>query len=712
MIKNYIKIALRNIKKHKGYSFINIAGLSIGMARCLLITAWVMDELSYDRFHEHAANLYKIEFDQNYSGNLYHVNVTPHPLAPALREEIPGITGVARVAWLGSILTKYEEKSFFEDRGYAVDPSFFNMFSFPFVQGDIASSLDNPFSVVLTEELAKKYFADEDPLGKVIHLNNQYDFTVTGLIKDVPLNSTLQFDIIVPYDFLRVSGVQTDRWSDNSITTYVRLDEKRSLKEVTNKVNSTVAQHKDTTDIEYSLSALTRIHLYGHSGFSEGRGAIQYVYIFSMIALFVLFIACINFMNLATARYTKRAREVGLRKVVGARRGQIIRQFFSESCLYALFSLFLALLLFMLFLPAFNSLSGKELSLEISNFGYILAGILGMTLFTGLVSGSYPALFLSAFQPARVLKGTLKSGTKKLNFRKILVVVQFSLSIGLIIGTGVIYNQLEYMRNSDLGFGKDHLVYMPMRGSVLKSYNAFKAELLKNPAILGVSASTYKPMAFYGSSDGANWEGKDPNRKVSMCFNKVEYDFFKTLDVEMVKGRDFSRDHSTDAQSAFIVNEEAERLMDKDSALGDKFTFFGNTGTIVGVTKNFHFQSLREKIEPLVIMLEDSDLSFLLIRIQSQEISTSLEFIKNSWGRIITNYPFEYSFMNEEFDRLYKAEERMGDVLKYFTILAIFIACLGLFGFASFAAEQRTKEIGIRKILGAKVSQITLLICR
>jgi len=456
----------------------------------------------------------------------------------------------------------------------------------------------------------------------------------------------------------------------------------------------------------------TRIHLHAYFGYEKDPGAIQYVYIFSIIALFVLLIACINFMNLSTARSANRAKEVGLRKVVGALKSDLIRQFYSESVIFALIALVFAVAIVSLLLPAFGALASKELSWNVAGIESILAGLLGITLFTGLVAGSYPALFLSAFQPVRVLRGSLESGAASSWFRKVLVVFQFSLSILLIIGTTVVYKQLNFMKNRGLGWDKEHLVYVFLRADIKKSYEALKTELVKDSRVLGVTGTSELPLYIGSNSSGADWDGKDPDFSMLIGYNAVDFDFIETLRIEMVEGRSFSKEFPSDHSKSFIVNEEVAKIMEKESVVGERFSFGGVEGSIVGVMKDFHYQHIRNKIEPLAIIVSPEYINYTIIRIPPGSVSESMKYIEHTWNRVIPNYPFEYTFLDETFNRMFRAEERIGTVLKYFAGLAVFIACLGLFGLASFMAEQRTKEIGIRKILGANVSQVTVLLCR
>ncbi len=710
MFKNYFKVALRNMKRHKGYSIINITGLAIGMACCLLISLWVFDELSYDRFHESADRIYRVEFDQNYSGKLFHVNVNPYPLARALETEIPEVEEAARYTDLGEMLFQSGQNTFYEDRVGAVDPSFLTMFSFPLLRGDRTSALNEPMSLVITQKTAEKYFGSDDPIGKTLTVNTRHEFMVTGILKDVPQNSTFRFNVLISYRFLEKMGIARDNWQDNNVPTYVKLSEIAQIPQITAKIQELNAKYKNVEDLTFSLMPLKRIHLYNRSGFDSGPRASQFVYIFSVIAFFVLLIACINFMNLSTARSAKRAKEVGIRKVVGAYRTEIVRQFYGESLMFTLISLLLALVIVIAILPHFNAVAGKSLSLNLVTAWQLLLGLVGVALFTGWIAGSYPALFLGSFQPVSTLKGKLRSGPKNARFRRVLVVVQFSLSISLIIGTGVVFDQLNFLKTKKLGYEKEHTIYIPLRGEKISLYPQLKSELERHPGLLGVSGAEDRPSMINSNTDGSEWEGKDPELSVSTYFIRVDYDFFKTMGIELDAGRSFSREFSTDTESAFIINQELARVMGFASAVDKSFSLWDREGSVIGVVKDFHFLSLKKNIEPLVIILRPQSIRYMLIRLNSRDISASLAAIEKTWERVVKNFPFEFRFLNEDFDALYKGEERMGDILKYFASLAIFIACLGLLGLASFAAEQRTKEIGVRKVLGATSAQITWLI--
>ena len=717
MLKNYVKVVLRSIRRQSGYSLINIAGLAIGMACCLLITLWVFDELSYDRFHEKAPHLYRVEENQFYSGRVYHVTVTPYPLAPVLKQEIPEIVEATRYVYSGGQLFRHGEKSFYEDRVWAVDPAFLRMFSFPLVKGDAATALSDPTSVVLTEDTARKYFGEDESLGEVISVNNELELKVTGIVKNVPLNSSIRFDMLFPYDLLKARGRTNEEFGSNSIGTYVELQPGASLPAVNEKIRDFIKKRVEGSVTELELFPYTRLHLHAYFGYDKSAVGIRYVYVFSLIAAFVLLIACINFMNLATARSAGRAQEVGLRKVVGALKKHLLVRFYSESMIYALLSLFLALLLVRLVLPWFNSLTGKGISFTFLGHGQILWGIAGITFVTALLAGSYPAVFLSSFQPVRVLKGSLKAGAGSALFRRVLVVTQFALSVFLIIGTVVVFRQMNYMRTTSRGFNKDQILTIRLRGNTAASYEAFRNELRKDSRVLGVTAASHLPSAIGSNSSGANWKGKDPEQKILIGMSGVDYDYVDVLKIELLEGRNFSREYESDKTQAFLVNEEVRKLMGKPAVAGEEFSFVGRTGRIVGVMKNYHFESLQSKIEPLAIYLTVPPegarrLSYALIRVSPADIPGAVDFVRNAWSRVFSGFPFEFRFLDEQIDAMYRTEEKAGHLLRTFAALAIFIACLGLFGLASFMAERRTREIGIRKVLGASVPQITVLLCR
>ena len=712
MLKNYFKIALRNIKRHKGYSLINIVGLAVGMACCILILLWVQDELSYDRFHENADDIYRVIQDINFADHSTTWTITQGPLGPSLKEDFPEIINATRITDRGFRLT-YDDKSFDEEVGLT-DGSIFKMFTFPLVKGDPGAALSDPFSIVLTEEMAAKYFGSEDPIGKTIKADNKWDFQVTGVMKNVPRNSHLQFDFLIPFVFGRELNYTVDNWGNSSFRTYVQLPKGIPAQDVISKISGYLFEKPTIEkDARLNLQPLTRIHLYSNYEYDSAHGDITYVTLFSIIAFFILLIACINFMNLATARSGNRAKEIGMRKVAGAHKVDIIRQFYGESILLAFIALFIAMILVWLLLPFFNNLAAKELSLDVTGNLSILMGLLCIVILTGIISGSYPAFFLSAFQPVIVLKGLRLSSSKGSLFRKILVVFQFSLTILLITCTIGVYNQLNYMRNKKLGYDKEHMIYFSMRGDMREKFDTVKNELLQNPNILAVTASSNVPTyGYYFSNSLWRWEGQNPDEETLIRGVLIDFDYFKTFGMEIVEGRSFSKEFPTDATEGIMVNEESVKAMGMESPIGKRLSLGDNNFKIIGVVKNYHFRPLQQEIEPLILLYYPQYSRELFARLKSDQIPQTLGYIEDVWKRFAPGLPFDYRFLDEALDRLYRSEQRIGTLFRYFSILAILISCLGLLGLASFMAEQRTKEIGIRKVLGATASNIVALLSK
>ncbi len=717
MIRNYLITAIRSLLRQKGFSLINILGLAIGLACALLILLWVQEELSFDKFHEHADRLYRVEEDQYYSGEVYHVTVTPYPSGPVWKDEIPEIEDACRYQWPSGMMFTYGEKAFYEGGCVAVDSTFFNLFTYEFLHGNKATALTEPYSAVLTEETAEKYFGDENPIGKSLSVNNQFEFTVTAVLKSIPKNSINQFDILVPYDYLKEIGQYNDHWGSNSIRTYIKLYENAVIDSVDSKLTTVVKEHNEETTTDFMAAPFTRIHLHQYWGYGHDKGAIVFVYIFSAIAIFVLLIACINFMNLSTARSATRAREIGLRKVSGAGRRSVIVQFFGESVLLAFISLVFALIIVSSILGVFNKVSGKELDFSSLLAPQFIIAMILVTLVAGLISGIYPALYLSAFRPIKVLKGDLSTGMKSGWFRKVLVVVQFTLSVFLIIGTLIIYRQLNYMKSKDLGYDKENMFYFQMRGEIKDNYQAIKEEFLRDPQVLSVSASNHQPHIIGSNSGGGDWDGKDPEQSVLIGTHLVDYDYIETVKIELKDGRSFSKDFladfAVDSSANFMINEVLEKIMGKENAVGERFRFWSLEGQIIGVMKDFHYHSVRMKIEPVVFILGYTEWhSWITVRIAPGDLTKTMGDLEKTWNEIMPGYPFDYNFVDESIDQMYRTEERLGNLLKYFTILAILIACLGLFGLASFTAEQRTQEIGIRKVMGARVRTVMMLLSK
>ena len=701
MIKNYLKIAFRVIKKHKGYSFINITGLAVGIACCVLILLWVQDELSFDRFHKNHKEIYRTSL--NIKGQW--TSSSPWTLAPLLKREYPEVQSATRYRE-NDLLFTYEDKSFYEGTAF-VDPDFFDIFTFPWVKG----SQDTPFptqtSVVITERTASKYFGNEDPLGKTFTVNNRTKLSVTGVIEDVPPNSTLEFDILAS---IRLFGEDTlSSWALESAN-FLLLQKNASSAAFQEKITGITMKYDKRTNetVTTHIQPFARMHLYSLGG----GGNIIYIYIFSIIAVFILVIACINFMNLSTARGSTRAKEVGMRKVVGARRNHIINQFYGESFFLTFVSLLIAIALVYLFLPAFNNLAQKNMKLDLGRDLTMLLGFLGIILFTGIVSGSYPALFLSSFRPANVIKGSHFTRSSRPLLRKVLVVTQFTIAIVLIVGTMVTAKQLDYIRNKELGFNREHVLSLPMNPTLWESYESFKNEALTHHSISQVTSATSRPTRV-GNINPVYWKGRGPEQYETIRFIACDHDYIKTFEMELAQGRDFSRDFATDAQN-YIVNEEVVKMMGFEDPVGKLFSIWQYEGQIIGVVKNFHSRSLHNTIEPLVLTLAQRNWgpNYVFLRISPENISQTLDDVEQLWKKFAPHYPFDFQFLDENFEQLYRTDQRTGTIFTYFAVLAVFISCLGIFGLAAFTTEQRTKEIGIRKVLGSTVSGIVSLISR
>ena len=717
MIKNYIKIAWRNIQKHHVYSFINITGLAIGMACCILILLWVQDEVSFDTFHKNRGNIFRVVADwekYNWKG----IEASPAPFAPAIEEQLPEIRHAVRVASHSRLVFHYKDKAFYEDRGLITDPSFFEAFTFSFVKGDPKSAFKEFTDIVITESLAQKYFGSEDPLGKTIEVEG-IPATVRGVLRNIPRNSHLQFDFVNSFEFIDKLSNYGTTWGSYNFVTYVHVQEGVDVQDLAKKMTAVALKNNSPQvkeGLQFRLQPLSEVYLDARSYRMSivTLGDAKYVLLFTIVAFFVLLIACVNFMNLSTARSALRAKEVGMRKTVGARRSQIVKQFFGESLLLTFLSFLLALVLVALLLPAFNSLSGKRMFLSATNATQILI-LLGVVILTGVIAGSYPAIYLSAFRPVAIMKGFKESKRKGTAFRKGLVVVQFSLAIMLLFGTVVVSKQLRFIQRAKLGFDKENIVHIPIKENIGKKYQTVKNELLKNPNILSVSAQRYAFSENTWRNCGVfDWEGKAPERQVDLVFAGVDYDFFKTLNLEIKEGRSFSRDVRSDEDSGYILNESAIAKIGLESPVGKRFAIQKNEGTIIGVARDAHFRSFHHTIEPRIFFIDNmahaTDQGLVLIRIHGAKIPEALSHIESVWKDINPVSPFEYHFLDQTYDRLYKSEKRVGTIFNFFTALAIFISCLGLFGLASFMAEQRTKEIGIRKVLGASSSKIITLL--
>ncbi|MEM6840681.1 MAG: ABC transporter permease [Bacteroidota bacterium] len=712
MLKNYLKVAFRNLINNRIYSLINIGGLSVGVATFLLILLWVADELSYDRYHTNADNVYRSIVEWHVGDQEVAYPTTPAPFADFAQDNIPEIENTTRYNLISQSLFTYEDVPYQEESGAYADPATLEMFSFEFQEGDPTTALDEPNSVILSQTLADKYFGSESALGKTLRLNNQHELAVTGVYEDMPKNSHLRFSYLLPFElFLQHHNIGDDNWNDYNHYTYLQLQEGISAEVISDKIMASFRKRfPESTDNIY-LQPLTEIHLYSNFDLdASGKGDIRYVYIFSAVAIFILLIACINFTNLATARSIKRAKEIGLRKSIGAIKRQLVGQFLGEALLYTVIAIAIAVLLAELVLPVYNDLAQKQISLQLLDVR-LIGALLIITLITSLAAGLYPALFISSFSPTKALKGTFKAGSKGVFLRKGLVVLQFTLSIILIVGTLVIDDQINFIQNKKLGYNKEHVLVVPMSGEIYEVVNTFKTALESNPNILNITSASQNLTNIGSSTSGADWAGKAEDQTILLNQLSVDLDFIETFQIEMAEGRAFSRERSADS-TAFILNEEAVKQMGVENPVGMAFSAHGVEGTVIGVAEDFNFQSVHQAIAPLVLFVSPDWRSNLYIKIDHQNIAEATAEVESVWQEINPAYPFEYQFLDESFNTLYQNEVRTGDLFNYFAFIAIFISCLGLFGLAAYTAELRTKEVGVRKVLGASVSSILLLFSR
>jgi len=705
MFKNYLLIATRLIKKNKLYSFINIFGLAIGLATCLLILLWINDELSYDQFHENGDHLYKVVCSDLLANDKY--AVTTPVLAPALEQEFSEVVAATRYYEPGNLAVKYDDKKSLEDDVAFVDPQFLTIFSFSLIKGNSQTALSTPKSTVLTESQAQKYFGAEDPIGKTLTIAGRFDFKVTGLIENPPLNSHLSFNMLVPVEFLEEFGWNLEQWDRFFIDTYVQLHPESPVIEKGRLSAYLHSKVEDSENLELMLFPVKDIHLHSADIGAMGRtGDIKNVYLFSIISIFVLLIACINFMNLSTTQSGKRIKEIGMRKVVGASRKDIIKQFYGESILMTLVALVLAFILIELFLPAFNGLSGKELRLDFSgNYGFFLV-VLGIVFATGFISGSYPALLLSSFKPVEMFRGKWASGSNFQSFsRKFLVVAQFSISIVLIIGTAIVYAQMDFLRHRKLGFNHEHIVSMELTQNLRKKYAVMKTDLLDLSYVSHVTSASKRPFTHISSTD---WRGPDNTQYVRLAFTDVGYDYLETFGLELAEGRFFSKEYSLDEKN-YILNETAVQQMGFANPLGQEIEVFDKKGAVIGVVKDYHYESLHSPVGPLVLRFAEGGQAYLYAKIQPTNLNDVLKDFEGIWNGLELDYPFNYRFFDTDFDGMYRTENRFKKILGYFATFAVFISCLGLFGLACYITEQRTKEIGIRKVLGASIPRLILM---
>ena len=712
MLTNYLKIAFRNLRKYRGYAFINVSGLAVGIACCFLIFLYVQDERSYDRYHEHADAIYRVLLERPNQPSRAR---TQSLLAPFLQADYPFVEKGIRFSWPQVHFVTYEDRVFTEERVYYTDSTVFDLFSFSLIRGNPQTALLGPDALVITESAARKYFGTEDPIGKVLLFDQSREMVITAVAADVPSASHFVFDFLAPMSvYATLWGAGFEDWSTAEVYTYIQLPDARARAALESSFPDFIERYQGVEAVAnqaYRLQRLTDIHLHsaGVSWEIVPQGDIRYVYVFSTIAVLILLIACINFINLSTARASKRSKEVGMRKVVGAHRSQLIQQFLSESFLISFLALLVGFVLIVLALPVLNELTGKTLGLSAIRAHWL--GLLVLVLLVGLLAGSYPAFALSRFQPATVLKGALPGGLKKVSLRNGLVVFQFGITAILLFGSVVVYQQLNFMRTTDLGFEKAQILVVRVPGRLIGDYPVYRDAIAGHPGIASISASSHVPPATWGYPR-LQPQGRDST--FSMKLFAVDYDFIEMMGMEMVAGRSFSRNFATDSSEALILNETAVRQLGwtNTSALGKRATvsWVNKDGTVIGVVKDFHFRSLRNRIQPAVFTIAPGFFWNVVVKVHPAHTSDVVARLEQAWQEIAPGWPFQYSFLDEQLREQYQTDEHLGRLVGYLTLLSIFLACLGLLGLAAFTIEQRTKEIGVRKVLGASVPGIVSLL--
>jgi len=734
MLRSYITIAWRNLIRYKGYTFINVFGLAIAIACCLVIFLFVRDELRFDKFHTKARQIHRIINYRSSDGVQMVMARTPPAYGPALERTFPEVVQSTRIFGFGSEeLVSYGNKKFFETGILLADSTFFDMFSFPLTRGNPAQALKAPDAIVISETMAAKYFGSQDPLGKQLILDGSYNFRVTGVMRDMPAQSHLQAKFIGSFDALRnmVSAERLKSWGWQQFYTYITLAEGSDPAKLNAKLPVFLAQHakeeasRQNSRDHYQLQALSDIHLRSSDVEYDiaQKGNIQFIYAFLLVAVFTLLIACFNFMNLSTARSARRAKEVGMRKTIGAQRFQLIGQFLGESVLQTGMALVLSILLTALVLPTLNDWTGKTLLLNSIFTLPFLLGLLGFTVLIGLLAGSYPAFFLSGFKPLHVLKGMAKGRSSGAFLRRNLVIVQFVVAIMLMIGAGIVFYQVRYIQEKNLGFSNEQLISLPIRSkAMLRDLETIKAELKQNPSILNVTACYGVPGGQF-AGDGVAIPGRTEEFSTNMFL--VDEDYIPTMGMTMAAGRNFSKSFGNDAREAFILNETAVREL----GWGAPANAIGKTvnwrqwqpdtpadsikqGKVIGVVKDFNYKTIHQKIEPMVLQILPAEFSQVVVRIRPEASKSALAALAKKWQDAASEWPFEYTFLDEQFAAQYRSEQIFSKIFGLFTFLSIFITCLGLFGLAAFTAEQRTKEIGVRKVLGASVASIVALLSK
>ena len=696
----------------KGYSGINILGLSIGMLCCILILFWIQNELSYDRFHKKSKDIYRIIVQTKHQHGIEKSTLTPPPLAEILTQKYPEIFNSTRINSGGKMLFKYKDNAFYENKGILTDHSFFEIFSFPFFSGNPETALTDPLSIIITQRMAEKYFGSENPINKVIKVENLLDFKVTAVIQDIPENSHLKFDFIMSTSIMGKDALKS--WESRSCYTYILLNAYASVSKLNDKISDELILHIPNSKDKISLQPL--LEIYHYSNFKDDlatHGNIKSLILLSIIALLILIIASINFINISIAQFGAKAKEIGVRKIVGATKNNLFNQYFIASCIMILIAFILSMFLVYLLLPYFNTITGKYFTINMLNNKGLILLILFLIAFTAFIAGGYPSLLFSKQQPVNIIKNVYLRGAKKANFRRLLVIMQFSLSVILIIGTMVIYKQLNFLSNKNLGFDKNNIIYMPLRGDLGRDYEKVRNELIENKNIEAVTVAS----GLMAEKASKNWaklrmQGTLDFEPTGVYHLSVDHNFLSTFNISVEEGRGFSKEFVSDFKEAFLVNQTFVKKMGLHSPLGKKCTIDDKRGEIIGVVKDFHFNSLHHQIKPLALSLSGKPYYYLFIKIKDQNISDSVHLIEEIWRKYNTGYPPEYQFFDEALLSMYNFENRIGTILTYFTLFALIISSLGLFGLTSLLIDKCVKEIGIRKVFGSSTFQIVFLLSK
>jgi putative ABC transport system permease protein len=717
MLKNLLKTAVRHIRKHSGYSILNIVGLTLGISSALFLIIYVSDELSYDRYHENADRIYRVSAKITETDDQFTWNVAQIPMGPQVVQDYPEVQSFVRFINMPRAAYKFEDKEYIEENFYYVDSTLFDIFTYKVLKGEVKSAIKDPGKIVLSETVAARYFGDADPVGKTLTTGTT-TFEVTGVIEDVPSNSHFRFDAVSARNNL---PKQLGTWGNFGVFTYLLLPGNFDVKAFETKIQGMYDAHMKTIfeplkiKIEYILEPVTRIHLYStNPGEPEPTGSITYVYIFGIVAIFLILIAAMNYMNLATARSTRRAREVGLRKVVGSRRGPLVAQFLSESVVFTIISLILSIILLIILLPKFNTLAGKSFDLSILYSPEVIISVIGVILIAGFLGGSYPAFFLSRFSPVTVLKGEITQGSAGSLFRKVLVVIQFTISVVMIVCTMIVFRQLNYLKNMDQGFNQENVLTLQLngRGMIIK-YPVLKQALLENNDIKYVTSTN----TALGEGSGKvifSLETDQGMVQRGINFAVVDHDFVDALGIKIINGRDFQQDMPSDTLTSVVVNQTLANRMGWTDPIGKKVQLGDGAqinARVIGVMADYHQTGMYNEIESLMLVYRARN-NIIYIKLSGNNTEQTMSFIESKWKEIFPDQPYTFTFLTDRFNRQFEADEKRGLIFTMFTILAILIACLGLFGLAAYMVEQRTREIGIRKVFGADEGVIIRLISR